>query len=98
MRSGKIVAELDDVSKSYGNRTIVNNFSATILRGDKVGLLGPNGAGKTTLLKLILGEIQPDVGAVRSGTKLNVAYFDQMRDALNLEATWPTPSARAANG
>lgn len=86
-RSGKIVAELDGVSKRYGDKTIVNNFSATILRGDKVGILGPNGAGKTTLLKLILGEIAPDTGTVRSGTNLTVAYFDQMRDALNLEAT-----------
>ena len=86
-RSGKIVAELVDVSKSYGNKVIVRNFSATILRGDKVGLIGPNGAGKTTLLKLILGEEQPDQGTVRQGTKLQVAYFDQMRAQLNEEAS-----------
>ncbi|MYN07443.1 ATP-binding cassette domain-containing protein [Pseudoduganella aquatica] len=85
-RSGKIVAELENVSKSY-NRKIVNNFSATILRGDKVGLIGANGAGKTTLLKLILGEETPDSGTVKQGTKLQVAYFDQMRTQLNEEAS-----------
>ncbi|HKW85361.1 MAG TPA: ATP-binding cassette domain-containing protein, partial [Burkholderiaceae bacterium] len=66
---------------------IVKDFSATILRGDKVGLIGPNGAGKTTLLKLILGELAPSAGHIRQGTKLEVAYFDQMRSTLNLEAT-----------
>ena len=86
-RSGKIVAELVEVNKSYGDRPIVSNFSATILRGDKVGLIGPNGAGKTTLLKLILGEEQPDSGTLRQGTKLQVAYFDQMRAQLNEEAS-----------
>jgi ATP-binding cassette subfamily F protein uup len=86
-RSGKIVAELDGVSKRYGDKQIVNNFSATIMRGDKVGLIGPNGAGKTTLLKLILGEIGPDEGNVRQGTKLQVAYFDQMRAQLNEDAS-----------
>ena len=85
--SGKIVAELTKVSKSYGDRAIVSNFTGTILRGDKVGLIGPNGAGKTTLLKMILGELAPDSGKVRSGSKIEVAYFDQMRDALNLDAT-----------
>jgi ATP-binding cassette subfamily F protein uup len=86
-RSGKIVAELEDVSKRYGERSIVRNFSATILRGDKVGLIGPNGAGKTTLLKIILGEEAPDSGSVKQGTKLQVAYFDQMRAQLNDEAS-----------
>ena len=85
--SGKIVAELTDVGKAFGERCIVNNFTATILRGDKVGLLGANGSGKTTLLKLILGELQPDAGRVRQGSNLQVAYFDQMRDALDLDAT-----------
>jgi ATP-binding cassette subfamily F protein uup len=85
--SGKIVAELTEVSKSYGGRPIVHNFSATLLRGDKVGLIGPNGAGKTTLLKLILGELAPDSGKVRQGANLQVAYFDQMRNALDLDAT-----------
>ena len=85
-RSGKIVADLQNVSKSY-QKPIVKNFTATILRGDKVGLLGPNGAGKTTLLKLILGTIEPDSGIVTMGTRIEVAYFDQMREGLNLEAT-----------
>ena len=85
--SGKIVAELTNVSKAFGDKIIVKNFTATILRGDKVGLLGPNGAGKTTLLKLILGELQADSGKLRQGTNLQVAYFDQMRDALDLDAT-----------
>jgi ATP-binding cassette subfamily F protein uup len=84
---GKLVAELTEVSKSFGDKVIVKNFSATILRGDKVGLIGPNGAGKTTLLKLILGELQADTGKVRQGANLQVAYFDQMRNALNLDAT-----------
>jgi len=84
---GKIVAELSEVSMRFGERTLIDHFSATILRGDKVGLIGPNGAGKTTLLKLILGELQPTSGRVRQGTKLQVAYFDQMRAGLNLEAT-----------
>ena len=85
--SGKIVAELENVSKRFGDRLIVDGFTGTILRGDKVGLIGPNGAGKTTLLKMILGELPPDSGTVRLGTKMTVAYFDQMRDALNLNAT-----------
>jgi ATP-binding cassette subfamily F protein uup len=123
--SGKLVAELTHVSKSFANpkmapdagqtspgdeaatgrhggRVIVHDFSATILRGDKIGLLGPNGAGKTTLLKLILGELQPDPapanapapepghspwGTVRQGANISVAYFDQMRNALDLDAT-----------
>ncbi|WP_431288050.1 ATP-binding cassette domain-containing protein [Roseateles chitinivorans] len=85
--SGKIVAELEGVSKRFGDRVIVDGFTGTILRGDKVGLIGPNGAGKTTLLKMILGELPPDGGTVRLGTKMSVAYFDQMRDALNLSAT-----------
>lgn len=86
-RSGKIVAELTGIGKSYGEKIIVKDFSATILRGDKVGLIGANGAGKTTLLKLILGVEQPDCGTVRQGTKLQVAYFDQMRAQLNEEAS-----------
>lgn len=86
-RSGKIVAELENVSKSYGSKRIVNEFSATILRGDKVGLIGANGAGKTTLLRLILGEEKPDSGTIRQGSKLQVAYFDQMRAQLNEEAS-----------
>jgi ATP-binding cassette subfamily F protein uup len=82
-RSGKIVAELDGINKSYGSKVIVRDFSATLLRGDKVGLIGLNGAGKTTLLKMILGQEEPDSGVIRQGTKLQVAYFDQMRAQLN---------------
>ena len=84
---GKIVAELKEVSKRFGERTLIDRFSATLLRGDKVGLIGPNGVGKTTLLKLILGELEPTAGSVRRGTKLQVAYFDQMRAGLDLDAT-----------
>jgi ABC transport system ATP-binding/permease protein len=85
--SGKIVAELKHVSKSFGGKQVVKDFSAVLLRGDKVGLVGPNGAGKTTLLKLILGELAPDSGSVRQGSKIEVAYFDQLRENLNLDAT-----------
>jgi ATP-binding cassette subfamily F protein uup len=94
--SGKIVAELRDVSfrfpppdgrPAHEGRMVVKDFSATLLRGDKIGLIGPNGAGKTTLLKLILGELQPTTGTVRRGTRLEVAYFDQMRSTLDLDAT-----------
>ena len=85
-RSGKIVADLQNVSKAY-DRPIVNDFTATILRGDKVGLLGPNGSGKTTLLKLILGVIAPDSGTATIGTRIEVAYFDQMREGLDLNAS-----------
>jgi ATP-binding cassette subfamily F protein uup len=92
--SGKLVAELDGVSKSFtapGHpavaKMVVNNFSGTLLRGDKIGLIGPNGAGKTTLLKLILGELEPDQGSVRRGSNLQVAYFDQHREQLDLDAT-----------
>ncbi|WP_326542828.1 ATP-binding cassette domain-containing protein [Pseudorhodoferax sp.] len=85
--SGKIVAELDAVGHAFGDKLIVRDFSATVLRGDKIGLVGPNGVGKTTLLKLILGELEPEAGRVRRGTRLQVAYFDQMRAGLDLEAT-----------
>jgi ATP-binding cassette subfamily F protein uup len=90
--SGKIVAELDGVSKAFvqadGTRkTVVRSVTATLLRGDKIGLIGPNGAGKTTLLKLILGELAPDSGTVRQGSKIAVAYFDQMREQIDLDAT-----------
>ena len=87
--SGKIVAELQDVSLRHGadQPWLVRHFSSTILRGDKVGLIGPNGAGKTSLLRLILGQAEPTEGRVRRGTQLQVAYFDQMRAGLNLDAT-----------
>jgi ABC transport system ATP-binding/permease protein len=86
-RSGKLVAELENVSKSYGDKKLISNFSTRILRGDKIGLLGANGIGKTTLLKLILGDIEADSGTINRGTKINVAYFDQMREQLNEEST-----------
>jgi ATP-binding cassette subfamily F protein uup len=86
-RSGKLVAELEHVSKSFGDKNIIRDFSTRIMRGDRIGLIGPNGAGKSTLLKLILGELQPDSGKVTPGTKLSVAYFDQLREQLNEEAT-----------
>lgn len=85
-RSGKIVANLESVSKSY-EHPVVRDFSATILRGDKVGLIGPNGAGKTTLLKLILGVLAPDSGKITLGSKIEIAYFDQMREGVDLDAT-----------
>jgi ATP-binding cassette subfamily F protein uup len=86
-RSGKLVAELEHVSYAIPGRTLIHDFSATILRGDKLGLLGPNGAGKTTLIKLILGELQPDAGRIKRGTNLQVAYFDQFRNVLDEDAT-----------
>ena len=85
--SGRMVAELEHVSKSYGKKVIINDFSCRIMRGDRIGLLGPNGVGKSTLLKLILNKLDPDTGKIRRGTKLTVAYFDQMREQLNEEAT-----------
>jgi ATP-binding cassette subfamily F protein uup len=88
--SGKLVAELEDVSKRYetsaGAKTVVKDFSCRIQRGDKVGLIGANGTGKTTLLRLILGELQPDTGQVRLGSRIEVAYFDQFRSQLDPEA------------
>ena len=84
---GKLVAELDNVSLAFGDKRIVEQLSTTVLRGDKIGLIGPNGAGKTTLLKLILGDIEPDSGRIQRGANLQVAYFDQMRAALDPDAT-----------
>ena len=86
-RSGKLVAELSNVCKGYGGRTLINDFSCRIQRGDKIGLLGPNGAGKSTLLKIILGQIEPDSGIVKLGTKISVAYFDQLREQLDENMT-----------
>lgn len=82
--SGKLVADLVDVSYSYGDKVIVKNFSTRIMRGDRIGLVGANGAGKSTLLKLILGELEPQSGSVKLGTNLQIAYFDQLRDQLDL--------------
>jgi ATP-binding cassette subfamily F protein uup len=86
-KTGKIVAALENVSLAFGDKQIVKDFTATILRGDKVGLLGPNGAGKSTLLKIILGEIKPNQGDVKQGSMIEIAYFDQLRESLDLEAT-----------
>ncbi|GAB1840430.1 ATP-binding cassette domain-containing protein [Achromobacter xylosoxidans] len=86
-RSGKLVAELEHVGKRFGDKVVVEDYSTTILRGDRIGIIGPNGAGKTTLLKLILGEMQPDSGTTRTGTNVSVAYFDQMRAQLDENAT-----------
>ena len=86
-QSGKMVFELDHVSKSYEGTPVIRDFSARIIRGDRIGLLGPNGAGKTTLLKLLLGELQPDSGEVRRGANVEIAYYDQQREQLDPERT-----------
>jgi ATP-binding cassette subfamily F protein uup len=86
-RSGRLVAELKDVAKRFGDLEIVRDLSLRIMRGDRIGLIGPNGAGKTTLIRLILGTLAPDAGSVRLGSNLQVAYFDQMREQLDPERT-----------
>ncbi|WP_426577715.1 ABC transporter ATP-binding protein [Xenorhabdus stockiae] len=86
-RSGKIVFELENVNYQIGDKTLVKNFSAQIQRGDKIALVGPNGCGKTTLLKLMLGDLKADSGRLHCGTKLEVAYFDQHRAALDPDKT-----------
>lgn len=84
-RSGKRVVEVENISYSYDDQPIVKNFSTLITRGDRIGILGPNGVGKSTLIKLMLGEITPDEGKIDLGTKLEVAYFDQLRSELDLQ-------------
>ncbi len=86
-RSGKLVAELENVSISFGDHHVVREYSTTIVRGDRIGIIGPNGAGKSTILKIILGTLSPDSGTVKLGTNLSVAYFDQMRSQLDENAT-----------
>jgi ATP-binding cassette subfamily F protein uup len=86
-RSGKLVCELANVSKAFGDQPIVKDLDLIITRGDRLGLVGPNGAGKTTLIKLILGTLEADAGTVRLGTNVQPAYFDQMREALDPEKT-----------
>ncbi len=82
-RSGKLVVETQKIRFAYGEKIIVNDFSTTILRGDRVGIIGPNGSGKTTLLKVLLGELEPQDGKVRLGTGIQIAYFDQLRSQLD---------------
>lgn len=84
-RSGKLVIEAEHLTKRYDDRLLIDDFSTVIMRGDKIGIIGPNGSGKTTLLRILLGELEPDHGSVRLGTKLEVAYFDQHRMLLDDE-------------
>ncbi len=84
-RSGNLIAEVEGVSFAYADRPIVRDFSTTIMRGDRLGIIGPNGAGKTTLLRILLGQLQPQLGSVRVGTNLQIAYFDQLREQLDEE-------------
>ncbi len=86
-KSGKIVAEVENLSKSFGSKTVVRDLNFTLMRGDRLGLIGRNGAGKSTLIKLLLGQLQPDEGKVRLGTNLKIAYFDQLREQLDLTKT-----------
>jgi ATP-binding cassette subfamily F protein uup len=89
--SGQMVIELDHITKTFGEQVVLRDFSTRIMRGDRIGLVGPNGIGKSTLLRIILGELPPDTGRVRHGTRLSVAYFDQRREQLEPEATlWET--------
>jgi len=86
-RSGKLVIEAENVSFAYPERPILRDFSTTIMRGDRVGLIGPNGAGKSTLIRILLKQLEPQAGTVRHGTKLNIAYFDQLRAQLDPDQT-----------
>jgi ATP-binding cassette subfamily F protein uup len=84
-RSGKIVTELEDISHAFGDRKIIQKFSSSIMRGDRIGIVGANGAGKSTLIKIICGELNPTEGKVKLGSKLEIAYFDQLREHLDME-------------
>ncbi|MEM6468353.1 MAG: ATP-binding cassette domain-containing protein [Planctomycetota bacterium] len=86
-KSGQLVAEIEEVSFAYGEHEVLRQFSTLVLRGDKIGIIGPNGAGKSTLLKLMLGRLKPESGSVRLGTRLQIAYFDQLRDTLDPESS-----------
>jgi ABC transport system ATP-binding/permease protein len=85
--TGKMVFEAKRVTKAYGGAAVIRDYSQRILRGDRVGLIGPNGSGKTTLLRLLVGELEPDAGTIRHGTRLEIAYFDQQREQLDPECT-----------
>ncbi|MAT15779.1 MAG: ABC transporter ATP-binding protein [Planctomyces sp.] len=86
-KSGRLVIEVKNVSFSYDGEPIINDFSLLLSRGDKVGIIGPNGAGKSTLLKLLLGKLKPDSGTIREGTRLEILYFDQLREQIQEEKT-----------
>jgi ATP-binding cassette subfamily F protein uup len=86
-KSGRLVAEVEQIRFGYAGQSLIRDFSTTILRGDRVGIIGPNGVGKTTLLKLLLGKLQPDQGTVKLGTNLEILYFDQLRDQLDPDKT-----------
>ena len=85
--SGKLVLEAKNISQSFDQHTVIKDFNLRLMRGDKIGLIGANGAGKSTLLSILLGNLQPESGSVKMGTKLEVAYFDQLRNQLDLEKT-----------
>jgi ABC-type dipeptide/oligopeptide/nickel transport system ATPase subunit len=85
--SGRLVFEARHVGKSFGPEPLIRDFSARVMRGDRIGLIGPNGSGKTTLLKLLLGEIAPDSGTVVRGANVQIAYYDQQREQLDPEKT-----------
>ncbi|NVO00898.1 MAG: ATP-binding cassette domain-containing protein [Geobacteraceae bacterium] len=86
-RSGALVAEAENISFAFGDKDVISGLSTTIIRGDRIGIIGPNGAGKTTLLKILLGELEPQSGELKLGTRREVLYFDQMRQQLDLQAT-----------
>lgn len=86
-RSGKTVVEAKGLSFAYDTRTIIADFSCTVMRGDRIGILGPNGAGKSTLIRVLLGALTPQTGTIKPGTHLNILYFDQLRDQLDENKT-----------
>jgi ATP-binding cassette subfamily F protein uup len=82
-QSGRLVFEAEDIELAFGKNTVIKGFSTTMMRGDRVGIIGPNGVGKSTLIRVLLGELEPDSGRIRRGTRLEVAYFDQQREQLD---------------
>jgi ATP-binding cassette subfamily F protein uup len=94
-RSGQIVFEAENVSKSFGDKPVVRGASFRVMRRDRVGLIGPNGSGKTTLLRMLMGELEPGLGRVERGTNVQIAYYDQQREQLDLSAPFSRPSATA---